>query len=105
MRLCSPSHPFPGLRPFEPGETHWFRGREREIKRLTDMVREKRLVAVLGSSGAGKSSLVLAGVLPRLLTGRGDENGTRWETVRLRPGGTPLRTLAAAMADLRCKVE
>ena len=73
--------PYPGLRYFSVEETDIFFGRDEEIqgllKRLTDPL--QRLIAVVGASGSGKSSLVLAGVIPRLPAG--------WVPVRFTPGG------------------
>jgi len=60
--------PFPGLRSFTPEDSPIFFGRGREtdelIKRLSDP--QCRFLAVVGASGSGKSSLVGAGVIPRL---------------------------------------
>lgn len=59
-------NPFRGLEPF--GEEHAavFYGRDAEIARLENLLDGQPLVAVLGRSGTGKSSLVRAGLLPRL---------------------------------------
>ena len=60
--------PFPGLRPFRRGEDPLFFGRAQEIGELRSaLLGERRFVAVVGSSGCGKSSLIEAGLLPRLL--------------------------------------
>src|SRR5512132_4562833 len=103
MRLCSPEQPYPGLRPFEPQEAEYFCGRKQEVRRLEGMIEEQRFVAVLGSSGAGKSSLVLAGVLPRLAEERLSTGEPAWQVLRMRPGGAPFRALAdkAALAHRR----
>ncbi len=57
---------YPGTRPFEAAEKHLFYGREREINDLTRLTILERLVVLFGKSGFGKSSLLQAGVLPRL---------------------------------------
>jgi WD40 repeat protein len=57
---------YPGTRPFEPSEQGLFYGREREINDLTRMTILERLVVLFGKSGYGKSSLLQAGVLPKL---------------------------------------
>ena len=51
---------------------------------------------MIGSSGSGKSSLVLAGLLPKLADPNVFSPGT-WKTVTLRPGATPLKELAARL--------
>ena len=63
---------YPGLRPFEPADAAAFFGRRHEIEQLVDLLhptlqREAgRVVAIVGPSGSGKSSLLNAGLLPRL---------------------------------------
>ena len=51
-------NPFPGLRPFEFGDNHLFFGRDQQTTELTTRLRKNRFVAVVGTSGSGKSSLV-----------------------------------------------
>ena len=62
-------NPFPGLRPFEPDEEHLFFGREKEIDELLRRLRTTRFLAVVGTSGSGKSSLVRSGLIPSLHSG------------------------------------
>ncbi len=104
MTACSIEHPYPGLRPFEPKEAEWFHGRETEIERLAGMIDNQRFVAVLGSSGAGKSSLVLAGVLPALGVRAAVTVSDSWHLLRMRPGGSPFRSLAQTAAVLGCQL-
>lgn len=59
-------NPYVGPRPFERGEQSRFFGREREIRDLTSLVVAHRVVVLYSESGAGKSSLLNAGVLPLL---------------------------------------
>ncbi|MFT6952310.1 MAG: DNA-binding winged helix-turn-helix (wHTH) protein [Paraglaciecola sp.] len=64
--------PFPGLRAFEPGDTQVFFGRNQQIATLLIRISSqvtfgRAFCLILGPSGSGKSSLVNAGVLPRLL--------------------------------------
>src|SRR5437016_466949 len=63
------SNPFPGLRCFQPDEDFVFFGRHQQIEDLLRRLRTNRLVAVVGTSGSGKSSLVRAGLLPAVLGG------------------------------------
>jgi len=57
---------YPGVRPFQAADKALFFGRDRDIADLYEMVRAERLVVLFGKSGYGKSSLLNAGVLPRL---------------------------------------
>lgn len=69
----------------------YFFGRERLIERLVTGVQQQPLVAVIGASGSGKSSLVFAGLIPRLR----DEGG--WLIESFRPQHQPLFGLAAVL--------
>lgn len=70
----------------------WFRGREQEIATLLRKVRDNRFTAVVGASGSGKSSLVRAGILPRLT----DES---WQMTIAKPGSAPISKLALALSE------
>jgi WD40 repeat protein len=89
--------PYPGLRPFEADETHLFFGREQQIDALLERLNDSRLVAVVGESGAGKSSLLRAGLLPALEAGFVAEAGSDWRFLVMRPGGEPLSALCSAL--------
>ncbi len=93
--------PYPGLVPFEAADAAVFFGREDELGRLlallapTPMQPSGRFVAILGPSGSGKSSLMRAGLLPRL--GRVDRP---WVVLSpLRPGPNPTERLAERLAE------
>ena len=58
--------PYPGMVPFRPKERRFFHGREDEIQFLLTNLRDHRFLLVIGPSGSGKSSLVMAGLLPKL---------------------------------------
>jgi len=92
-------NPFPGLRPFDQEEDYLFFGREQQVAELVTLLRKQRFLAVTGTSGSGKSSLVRAGLLPELQGGMMKEVGSDWETLVLRPGGAPLQHLAEAVAE------
>ena len=90
--------PFPGLRHFTADDAPIFFGRTQETTALLTRVGQERFVAVVGASGSGKSSLVAAGLLPRL---HELPNGQQWQWVRLTPGALgddPFVALAAALA-------
>ena len=59
-------NPFLGPRPFERGASPYFFGREKESAELTSLIASRRCVFVYARSGAGKTSLMNAGVIPEL---------------------------------------
>ena len=81
--------PYPGLRAFRREETDLFFGREDCINTMVDRLAATRFLAVLGSSGTGKSSLVRTGLLDALELGLMAKAGSRWRIVDFRPGGAP----------------
>ncbi|HMO46805.1 MAG TPA: TIR domain-containing protein [Rubrivivax sp.] len=93
--------PYPGLPAFEREDAAVYFGRDLEVRELIDRLRARRamggahMLAVLGASGSGKSSLLRAGVLPRL---------QKFEpgfvvVPPLRPGADPCAELAKALAE------
>ncbi|WP_406445414.1 hypothetical protein OHB00_49520 [Streptomyces sp. NBC_00631] len=83
--------PYRGLARFEPGDADRFFGRDRLTDRLFELTRTRRFTAVFGPSGSGKSSLLRAGLIPRLRTP--DPTGPQAAALRLiTPGEHPLRT-------------
>ncbi|RDE48790.1 MAG: hypothetical protein DVS81_20170 [Candidatus Accumulibacter meliphilus] len=101
--LGLPPRPYPGLRAFEREEWPVFFGRETMAEAIMRRLQRNRLVVVHGSSGSGKSSLIFAEVLPQLQRRR-HRQGTRLAIVSMRPGSTPLRTLAATLHGLAADV-
>jgi DNA-binding SARP family transcriptional activator len=96
-------NPYKGLRPFGEGDAADFFGRERLIERLVDrlaeVARDSGLLAVVGSSGSGKSSVVRAGLLPAVRGGlAGDQAG--WRIAVMFPGSRPFEELAAALRSV-----
>ena len=91
--------PYPGLRPFERHEADIFFGRETQVDAMVDRLGRAHLLAVTGSSGSGKSSLVRAGLLEALETGLLATAGPVWRFATLRPGSHPMTELAAALLD------
>jgi WD40 repeat protein/transcriptional regulator with XRE-family HTH domain len=81
--------PYRGLSSFQPEDAEWFFGREQLTGVLVEQLAEHRLLAVVGPSGSGKSSLLRAGLIPAL---RAD--GLR--VTLLTPGPRPLLTLPAS---------
>jgi WD40 repeat protein/DNA-binding SARP family transcriptional activator len=91
--------PFRGLAPFDAAHAEYFFGRERLVADLVARVVGSTLIAVVGPSGSGKSSVLRAGLLPALADGvlPGSE---RWRQVMMRPGEHPLAELGRALARL-----
>jgi hypothetical protein len=92
-------NPFPGWRPFDVDDAVRFFGREQLIDQLLRRLRQRRLLILIGESASGKSSLVQAGLLPALYSGFMSGAGSRWRTVIMRPGRSPVQNLASALAD------
>jgi WD40 repeat protein len=93
--------PFPGLRPFKEDERHLFFGRETQQINLLKRLQQSRFLAVLGTSGTGKSSLVYAGLLPALRGGYLPGERPDWHIISLTPGDAPLTTLQRELASVR----
>ena len=93
------TNPFPGLRPFRSDEHHLFFGREEQTAALLQLLRTNRFLAVVGTSGSGKSSLVRAGMIAELYGGTMTQAGSTWEVMILRPGGSPIENLARAFIE------
>jgi serine/threonine protein kinase/WD40 repeat protein/DNA-binding winged helix-turn-helix (wHTH) protein len=93
-------NPYKGLRPFGEGDADDFFGRDELIDelllRMNQPVDSGRLLAVIGPSGSGKSSLVRAGLIPALR--RGAVSGSdRWFTTTMIPGSDPFEQLETAL--------
>ena len=80
--------PYPGMSPVPARGQAIFFGQDEEIQDLLTELRAHRFLMVIGSSGSGKSSLVLAGLLPRLADPNVFPPGT-WKAIMLRPGVAP----------------
>lgn len=91
-------NPFPGLRPFEEHEESYFFGREKAVTDLTSQLRTSCFLAVIGTSGSGKSSLITAGLLPALYRGLMVKAGSHWRVAMFRPGNNPIGNLARILS-------
>ena len=109
-RVTEPRNPYKGLRAFRREDAQDFFGRDILIDELTStleasLLTEKkrsqgaRLLAVVGPSGSGKSSIVMAGLLPRLQSGRlqGSELWIYLDPIV--PGAHPIESLTLALAE------
>jgi WD40 repeat protein/class 3 adenylate cyclase len=87
--------PYRGLQPFDGGDARLFFGREATTTRLVDALAAWPLLAIVGASGSGKSSILRAGLIPAMQgDGRGD-----WQTHLLTPGAHPLDSLAMSLGS------
>jgi WD40 repeat protein/DNA-binding SARP family transcriptional activator/tRNA A-37 threonylcarbamoyl transferase component Bud32 len=97
-----PPNPYKGLRAFDEVDAADFCGRDalvEELLRRLGRPDADRLVLVVGGSGTGKSSVVRAGLLPRIRGGAvgGSE---RWFVTTMLPGAAPFKELAAALRSV-----
>ena len=92
--------PYKGLEAFQAEDADYFFGRETLVADLAVRVTESNLLAVIGPSGVGKSSVLRAGVVPAVWDGS-VSGGTGWTTVVMTPGAEPLEELAIRIALLR----
>ena len=88
------NQPYIGLRPFERNETDIFFGRETHSDELINRLGTQHFLAVIGTSGCGKSSLVKTGLIAGLEVGFLAKAGTNWSIVEMRPGQQPFQALA-----------
>ncbi len=95
-----PPCPYRGLFAFREEDAHLFFGREKFTEDLVAAVTTKPLVAVVGSSGSGKSSVVFAGLIPALR-----QTKIQRQIISFRPGNNPFKALAAALVPLLEKGE
>ena len=97
IQLTSDEPPYKGLEKFQPEDAPWFFGRASETQQLVECVRKDDFLAVLGASGSGKSSVVLAGLVPAIE--KGEISGSQdWPVVICTPTENPLDALALKLA-------
>jgi serine/threonine protein kinase/WD40 repeat protein len=82
--------PYPGLSSFTEQDTQYFFGRELEVETVLNKLQGMHLMAIIGPSGAGKTSFLRAGLIPKL--------STDWSYVFTQPGDAPLVQLGQALA-------
>ncbi len=90
-------NPYVGLRPFETEESLLFFGRNEQTSELLLRLHKHHFVAVVGSSGSGKSSLLKAGLIPALNAGYLVEDSDKWMIASMKPGQNPLVNLVTAI--------
>jgi transcriptional regulator with XRE-family HTH domain len=99
-----PGGPYLGLVPFEERDARLFYGRselaDQLVRRLAERPDGAGILLVAGESGSGKSSLLRAGLLPRLAAGALGPGSQRWPRRVIRPTASPLRELAMHLAEM-----
>jgi hypothetical protein len=86
--------PYRGLFHFGPRDAEYFFGRESFIKTLFQATQTRNFIPLLGASGSGKSSVVFAGLVPKL------QQEGHWQFTHFRPGSDPFHALALALVPL-----
>ncbi len=92
-------NPFVGLRPFENDESLLFFGRQAQTLELLQRLHNHHFVAVVGSSGSGKSSLIRAGLIPALQAGYLVGERDKWLIVTMKPGENALYSLSHSLIE------
>ena len=93
------TNPYVGLRPFNSNDSLFFFGRQHQIIELLERLQYHHFLAVVGSSGSGKSSLIRAGLIPRLRAGYLVAQRHGWIIQSMTPGQNPLFNLASTITD------
>ncbi|MFE9427580.1 trypsin-like peptidase domain-containing protein [Kitasatospora sp. NPDC006697] len=93
--LVLPPSPFRSLSAFQEADEPLFHGRSTESGELAALVARQQWTTIVGPSGSGKSSLAMAGVIPRLRAG-----GAAAVVLRPAAGSSPLSALAATLLPL-----
>ncbi|MEG4797561.1 CHAT domain-containing protein, partial [Microcoleus sp. LAD1_D1] len=86
-----PPNPYQGLSAFSEEDANFFFGQENFVNKLVEVTQTQPLVAVVGPSGSGKSSVVYAGLIPKL------RKEGHWLIESFRPGKEPFLPLASAL--------
>ena len=86
--------PYRGLFHFGPNDASVFFGREAVVETLHRVIQRRAVLPLLGASGSGKSSVVFAGLVPRL------ELEGHWRYSYFRPGVDPFHALALALVPI-----
>ncbi|MCF3622491.1 CHAT domain-containing protein [Planktothrix agardhii] len=86
-----PPNPYQGLAAFEEEDADFFFGQENFVNKLVEVTQNQPLVGIIGPSGSGKSSVVFAGLIPKL------RQQGNWLIEVFRPGKEPFLSLASAL--------
>lgn len=95
-------NPYRGLLAFGEADAGSFHGRDTLVGDLVESVNEHRFVTVVGASGSGKSSVVRAGLLPKLRRGALD-GSAGWYITTITPSAHPFEQLEAGLFKIATK--
>jgi hypothetical protein len=105
QKVILTDEPFVGLRAMDESWANRFFGRKGEVRALVEKFKKHRLIAIVADSGAGKSSLAQAGLIPAFRGGAlADESREKpedkiWHVVVMRPGSDPIQGLKDGITD------
>lgn len=99
-RPLPPEGPFRGLAAFDERHRDVYFGRATDVASALEVLRSRGLLALVGPSGSGKSSLARAGILPSIVDGSLGAWPAQWRAVTFSPGPRPRAALAAALAPV-----
>jgi uncharacterized protein YjbI with pentapeptide repeats len=103
LHPSNPSHsdkcPYKGLRYFDIADADYFFGREDIINTLLNRVRQDNFLAIVGTSGSGKSSVLRAGLSHELMQGQRLSGSRDWNINIIVPTAHPLQSLAKLFID------
>lgn len=97
--------PYRGFQSFEEKHTDYFFGREPVIQELLQALTHKNICTLVGASGSGKTSLLRAGMIPRLAAGNDIPGSENWIVRYTTPGERPLKNLATAFTVADQEIE
>ncbi len=105
QKVILTGEPFVGLRSMDESWANRFFGRKAEVRELVEKFKKHRLIAIVADSGAGKSSLAQAGLIPAFRGGaladesRDGPDDKIWHVVVMRPGSDPVQGLKDGITD------
>lgn len=91
-------NPYPGLRPFRLDEDKYFFGRKEQTGSIIEKLISNRFIALIGSSGSGKTSLINAGIIPEIIKSNVFAQSP-WRIISAIPGESPIDNLSIAISE------